>query len=138
MSNVLAGTWMLLEFKRRFSDSGESIDVMGANPRGVLSISDDGYVTVVITKTERTSDDAPAELFAGVMAYSGWSTIEDGQFTTHVENAWHPSWIGSSQLRFFERDGDNLTITTAEQLHPAFPGRLGRGALAWRRVEKHG
>jgi hypothetical protein len=134
MGNALAGTWMLLEFKRRFSDSGELLDVMGSHPRGVLSISEDSYVTVVITGTERSADDAPADLFASLMAYSGKSTLEGDRFTTHVEIAWHPSWVGTDQVRFFEREGDTLRISTAEQLHPAFPGRLGRGILVWRRL----
>jgi hypothetical protein len=124
---------MLLEFKRRFSDSGEVIDVMGPSPHGVLSISDDGYVTVVITGTQRAADDPPAELLASLMAYSGPCTIEAGRFTTHVDIAWHPSWVGTDQVRYFERDGDTLRISTAEQTHPAFPGRLGRGILLWRR-----
>ena len=124
---------MLLEFKRRFSDTGEIVDLMGSSPRGVLSISDDDYVTVVISGTGRTVDNAPADLFASLMAYSGACTIEADRFTTHVDNAWHPSWVGTDQVRYFERDGDILRISTAEQTHPAFPGRLGRGILLWRR-----
>jgi hypothetical protein len=134
LKHALAGTWMLQEFKRRFSDSGELIDVMGADPHGVLSISDAGYVTVVITGTQRSADDAPADLFASLMAYSGPCTVEADKFTTHVDFAWHPSWVGTDQVRFFELDGDTLRISTAEQLHPAFPGRLGRGILLWRRL----
>ena len=124
---------MLVEFKRRFSDTDEVIDVMGPHPHGVLSISDNGYVTVVITGTGRAANDAPADLFASLMAYSGACTIEADRFTTHVDIAWHPSWVGSDQVRFFERDGDTLRISTAEQTHPAFGSRLGRGILLWRR-----
>lgn len=133
MENALVGRWTLIEFKRRFADSGDVLDLMGANPRGVLSVSPDGYITVLITNAHRTVNDTPADLFAGLMAYSGSCTIESDRFTTHVDNAWHPSWIGTDQLRFFRIDGDVLQISTAEQSHPAFPGRLGRGILTWRR-----
>jgi hypothetical protein len=135
-ANALAGTWTLVEFKRVFSESSEQVDLMGTHPSGVLSVSEDGYVTVVIMNTHRKDDDPPADLFSGMMAYSGWCTVEATQFTTHVENAWHPSWVGTDQVRYFQIDGDELRISTPEQLHPAFPGRLGRGILAWRRLKK--
>ena len=131
---ALTGRWNLTEFKRKFSDTGEVVDVMGPAPRGILNVSADGYVSVLITAGERTIETPPEKLFATIMAYSGPCTVDAERFITNVELAWHPSWVGTQQVRNYEIVGDELRITTAEQTHPAYPGRLGRGILVWRRA----
>jgi hypothetical protein len=130
----LTGRWNLLAFKREFSDGGEVVDVMGPEPRGMLSVSPDGYVSVLITAAERAADSPPERLFATLMAYSGPCTVEAQRFVTRVELAWHPSWVGTLQVRNYALAGNELRITTDEQTHPAYPGRLGRGILIWQRV----
>ena len=37
--------------------------------------------------------------------------------------------IEPEQVRFFEVDGGVLSMTTAWQIHPSFPGRVARGVL---------
>jgi Lipocalin-like domain len=127
------GTWKLVAFKRKFSDTGELIDVMGPNPQGAITLGADGRMSAVITASERDADTPPGELFGKLMAYAGRYTIDGDRFVTDVDVAWHPGWIGTQQVRYFELREDELHITTAEQTHPAFPGRLGRGLLIWRR-----
>jgi hypothetical protein len=68
-----------------------------------------------------------------MMAYSGKYRAEgENKFITTVDVAWHPAWNGE-QTRFFALNGDVLSITTAQQTVPQFPGRPGRGVLRWRR-----
>jgi ribosomal protein L31 len=131
---ALTGRWNLTEFKREFSDTREVIDVMGPAPSGTLSVSDDGYVAVLITAAGRTAETPPEKLFATLMAYSGPCTVDAQRFITNVELAWHPAWVGTQQVRNYTIAGDELRITTDEQTHPAYPGRLGRGILVWRRA----
>jgi hypothetical protein len=59
--------------------------------------------------------------------------VDAQRFTTQVEVAWHPAWVGTQQVRNYTIAGDELRIMTDEQTHPAYPGRLGRGILVWRR-----
>jgi hypothetical protein len=127
------GTWRLLAFKRSFSDTGELIDMMGPDPQGVITLGADGRMSAVITASGRSPEMPPSELFGNLMAYAGRFTLEGGRFVTDVDVAWHPSWVGTQQVRYFEFHEDELHITTAEQTHPAFPGRIGRGVLIWRR-----
>ena len=134
--DALTGSWQLVAFKRMFSDNGELIDVMGPDPRGVITLGADGRMTAVIAASGRTAETPPAELFASFMAYSGRYTLHENRFITEVDVAWHPLWVGSQQVRYFELHDGELHITTAEQLHPAFPGRLGRGILVWRRESR--
>jgi ribosomal protein L31 len=130
---ALLGSWKLVAFKRRFSDTGEEIDVMGPDPHGVITLGADGRMSAVITAGSRSAETPAAELFGTLMAYSGRYSLEDDRFVTDVDVAWHPAWVGSKQVRYFEVKDGELHITTAEQTHPAFPGRLGRGLLIWRR-----
>jgi Lipocalin-like domain len=70
-----------------------------------------------------------------MMSYCGPFRIEGGdQFITDVEVSWHPGWLGTEQARTFSVADDALSITTAETLHPMFPGRKGRGVLKWQRA----
>lgn len=70
------------------------------------------------------------------MCYAGKYRLEgNSEFTTTVTAAWHPSWIGTEQVRFFDVKGNALTITTAMQTHPNFPGRKGRGIVMWHKAK---
>jgi hypothetical protein len=74
-------------------------------------------------------------LFETMMAYSGSCRIEDEvRLVIKVDAASHPAWVGSEQLRFFNVDGGTLSITTAWQTHPKFPGRMARGVLTAQRL----
>lgn len=68
------------------------------------------------------------------MAYSGRYRVQgDDCFITDVDVAWHPSWLGTEQTRYFKIERDTLWIITAPQRHPKYPGRTVRGVLTWRR-----
>ncbi len=129
----LLGLWRLVECKQRFSDTGETADLMGAAPAGLIAFLPGNRVIALLTDTQRTAADDPARLFGGVAAYSGHFTTEGNRFVTDVDLSWHPSWLGTKQVRYFEIDGDELRITSAEQTMPGQGERLGRGFLVWRR-----
>jgi len=103
------------------------------DPLGHMVITDDRMMSI-LTSRERIDKDAAA-LFETMMAYSGSCRIEDEvRLVIKVDAAWHPAWVGSEQLRFFNVDGDTLSITTAWQTHPKFPGRMARGVLTAQRL----
>ena len=69
------------------------------------------------------------------MAYSGeYTTKGSNAFSTRIDVAWHPGWLGQVQSRTYTLEGDHLTIRTGEQTHPAFPGRRAYGIVTWRKV----
>ncbi len=45
-----------------------------------------------------------------------------------------PGWVGREQVPFFQREGDELVIASAEQVHPGFSEKLGRAKLVWKRA----
>lgn len=135
-ANDLFGAWKLVSMQFMFDDNAETVDVYGATPDGVIVLTPEGRMAGIITSggaAQRANPDAAA-LLRGMLAYSGAYRIEDDKFITQVDVAWHPSWLGTEQVRFFRVEGDRLFITTPPQTLPRYGNRLGRGVLMWRRA----
>jgi Lipocalin-like domain len=134
----LVGTWRVVSAQFEYADTGECRDMYGPNPSGYLILTDNGRMMGMLTAADRAAPENEADragLFESMMAYSGKFRVEgDDEFITTVDLAWHPAWNRTEQTRFFKLDGDALSITSAQQTHPLFPGRLGRGVLVWRRT----
>ncbi len=135
-SSNLVGTWKLVSMQFVFDDNGERVDVYGASPAGYISLGSDDRMMGIITAAngERQANTDPAALFRTMLAYSGTYRLEGDRFIVTVDAAWHPSWVGTEQVRFIRIDGDRMEITTAPQTLPLYGKRIGRGVLAWRRV----
>jgi hypothetical protein len=135
--NDLFGIWELVSLQFVQSGTGECRDMYGPDPLGVIFITTDHRMITLVTSRDRVASEGEtgdSALYKSMMAYSGPFRIEgDDQFITKVEVSWHPSWVGTEQARAFSVDGDTLSITTAEVMHPMFPGRKGRGVLKWKR-----
>lgn len=88
----------------------------------------------IVADNGRQPNDPPSSLFDRIMAYSGPCHVQgDDCFTTDVDVAWHPSWLGTKQTRYFKIEGDMLSIITPPGQHPKYPGRTVRGVLTWKR-----
>lgn len=130
---ALPGWWKITSFHVELEDTGECLDTYGVDPLGYIVIIDDRMMSI-LTSRERTDTDAAA-LFETMIAYSGsFRTEDDARLVIKVDAAWHPAWVGSEQVRYFNVDGGTLSITTAWQTHPKFPGRTARGVLTARRL----
>jgi Lipocalin-like domain len=136
-SGRLIDTWRLISIQFELADTGERFDLYGPHPLGFLILTDGGRLMGMVTSADRRPprDTAGgAALFESMMAYSGKYRVEgEDKFITSVDLAWHPAWNGTEQTRFFKLDNDMLSITTAQQTHPRFPDRVGRGVLVWRK-----
>ena len=131
-SNPLVGTWKLVAFQVEF-ENHERQDAYD-KPCGSLIITADGRMLALLADNARQLDDPPGSLFERMMAYSGPCRVEgDDCFTTDVDVAWHPSFLGTKQTRYFKIEGDMLSIITPPGQHPKYPGRAVRGVLTWRR-----
>lgn len=134
----LFGVWKLISLQFVVTDTGECRDMYGADPLGYIFITPDKRMMTIITSKDRKPSDSEsgdADLYKSMMAYSGPFRIEGtDQFVTEVEVSWHPGWVGTDQARTFSIVDGILSITTAETLHPMFPGQKGRGVLKWQRT----
>jgi len=118
-------------------DSGEITDAHGPDPRGFAIFEAGGRVIFIMTAAGRTppaTDAEAAALFRGMTAYTGHFRSEQGRIVTKLDVAWHPGWEGSEQERFYELEGDRLTLITPVQSHPLKPGRRLRGTFTWTRA----
>jgi hypothetical protein len=134
----IIGTWALDSIIYEDADTGERFNIYGEKPSGYIMINADGHAMALIADSTRVPPQNSSDketLFGTMMAYAGPYMLEgDNTFTTRVTSAWHPSWVGTDQVRFFDVNGNTLEITTAVQTHPNFPGRTGRGVVRWHRV----
>ena len=131
----ITGTWRLTSICFEFADTGERVDMYGADPLGFLVLTESGRMIAVVTSANRAPPQTEADtaaLFQSMMAYTGEYRIDADRFITSVDVAWHPAWSGTEQTRFFELgENDTLFLTTSQLTHPLFPGRLGRGVISW-------
>ena len=136
VASDLIGIWRLLSIRVEFQDTGERADMYGPHPSGFLILSANGRMMAIVAAGDRAPPETEADraaLFDAMMAYTGNYRLEDDKFITFVDVAWHPSWDGTEQPRFFELEGDSLSIITPQQTHPRYPGRPVRGILTWHR-----
>lgn len=132
----LVGSWRLLSHGWTFCDTGERFEPFGPNPDGRMVLEPEGRIMFLFATPNRqqAADEAGrAALFEQMAAYTGIARANGpGRFTTTIDLASHPAW-GGEQLRFFTVDGNRLIITTPQQTHPLFPGRLLVGDVIFTR-----
>ena len=119
--------------------TGERRDALGRDPRGCITYTRDGRVTVLVVAGERIR---PAELvptieekvalYDTMFAYAGTFAFDGTKVIHHIDVSWNEAWSGTSQVRFCELRGDVLTygisvahaLTKAAELVGEVNGRL--------------
>jgi hypothetical protein len=136
MMLYLVGVWRLLELYALAEGTGERIDLLGKDPNGYAVFEPGGRMIAIATATNRTTGRSvveTAELFLSMAAYSGKWSVEGEKFITVVDVAWEPSWVGTSQIRYYAFDGKILSLRTDPIELPAFPGRKAIAYADWER-----
>lgn len=132
----LLGVWRVVSAQGRDEDTGEVSDICGPDPRGFAIFSPEGRVAFLLTASGRkppANDPEAAALHREMTAYTGRFSLTGNQIVTEVDVAWHPAWEGSRQPRFYQLEGDRLTLSTEVTGHPSRPGRRVRGTIVWTR-----
>ena len=138
----LAGVWRLVS--STFSTSaGKVIYPLGENAEGLAIFTESGYLSAQLMRPGRpgfaagdqsagTTEEVQAAV-QGYGAYYGQCDIdtEQGTLTTLVQGSLFPNWVGSEQVRFYELDGNRLTLKT-----PPIPfgDDAFTGELTWERL----
>ena len=122
-ANRFVGAWRLLSFEVRTS-SGEVSYPLGRDAVGLLLYGQQGYMAVSLMRAGRPhfktgeiwggSSEEKLAAFDSYNSYSGRYEVKDDKVIHHVELSLFPNWIGGSQERYFEFDGDRLTLRTPE------------------------
>lgn len=143
-ANPFVGTWQLRDACAVDDNGARTLSPLGAKVLGQIMYDAEGNMSAQLMASarplfsSRTADATPAEEFkqAFLSFTSYWGTYridESAKTVTHtVIGASAPSWPGSEQLRYFELNGDLLTLKT-----PPIRGREGVKLvqmLVWERV----
>lgn len=130
--NPLVGAWKLVSFQFEREGSNERRDVYDEHPQG-FAILTETRASFLLTAGDRLADAPSSDLFDRMMAYSGRYRMQGNRMITTVDSAWHPSWLGTEQTRYFKLDGDALSLKSDYFELPKFPGQHLRGTAIWRR-----
>jgi hypothetical protein len=134
----LLGTWKLKSCVVTTA-AGERSTPYGENPAGFLSYSADGRMQAMGAASARIVPGAPhppdnerVALYDTMFAYAGTYSVEASQVIHHVDISWNEIWTGTDQIRFFEVNGNTLTLTT--YIRDQKSGTEVHYALVWEKV----
>jgi len=132
------GTWKLVSIDTRKEDG--SLHRSGKRT-GYIIYSADGYMSVAFMKEGRSefasgdirggTVEEKVEALNGYISYSGRYEVAGGSVYHNIEVSLFPNWIGDKQVRFYEFDGNRLTLSTPLQL---VGGMMLSSHLVWERV----
>jgi hypothetical protein len=141
----IVGSWLLVD---RGTDDPADAELSkkryGEASRGLLLISKDGWMNAAISWSERpglTGDpawhtDAPEQdrlrAFDTYISYGGQWTLKSDVFTTRVEFALNPSWVGGEQTRGVKLLPQNRLMLTLSRPWP--DGSIMNAWVRWRRA----
>jgi hypothetical protein len=139
--NVLIGTWKQLSGTMVEEGSHEQKSNLSAAPNGYVNFSADGRLILLSTDSARqppagqVATPAEAEaLYRSMIAYAGTYKVDGNRVTYHLDVSWNESWTDTEQLRFWEVNGDRLTVTTPEITNP-LTGKKSVFRLTFQKVQ---
>jgi len=119
----LIGMWKLRSIER---EPGAELAATGeAASRAYIIFTPRGRFMALVDGNRNLSDaDAAAiELFRAAFAYTGAYRVEGDAWITRVDRSWNDATIAAEHTRFFDLDGDLLTVM------PVFAPRGKNGGL---------
>jgi hypothetical protein len=133
----LAGTWKVVSLVTRF-DGGDAVEPFGPNPKGRLVLTPEGQWIIILTRADRESAktlEEKAALLDSMLAYSGKYTVEGDRMMIQVDTSWNEIYSGANQnqTRFFNIEGDKLTIRSPEIVSAVRPGQKAVATLTLER-----
>jgi len=126
MDYRLVGTWKLVSASSSTA-SGERNDTpLGPNPAGLLTYTQDGRVTAMISyggrKRLSSSDSlsAPAneqaEAFRTFIAYAGRYALDGDRVIHHVEISSIQDWVDTDLIRSIKFEGERIVLAAPPSL----------------------
>ncbi|MCE4964114.1 lipocalin-like domain-containing protein [Staphylococcus haemolyticus] len=137
LKEQLIGTWKLVRYQDEDKD-GNIFFPLGKDATGFIMYNPDGYMSAQLMQQGRKAyesgdlhtgtKDEMAEAAHGYVAYSGrFELVEENSTVYHtMEVSMNPTWLGDTQPRLFELEGDTLSIVN---------GNVPNQKLVWQRVK---
>lgn len=133
----LIGTWKLVSAASTTTSGGRS-EPYGAKPTGLLTYTEEGRVSALISYEGRKplsigggKPEEQAEAFRTFLAYAGSFTVNGEKVIHHVEVSSIENYVGRDLERNFLIDGERIALTT-----PPTPmnGKVLIFELVWERL----
>ncbi len=137
----LAGTWRLVHVDNVLND-GSRLHLYGEHPEGLLMVDAQGHYSLQILRAERprftSGDKAKGTVeenqaaVQGNNSHFGTFTVSEAAHTLtfRIEHAFFPNWEGTTQVRPYTLQGEDLTYTVPAPT----TGGVVTGEVRWRRV----
>ncbi|WP_210135070.1 lipocalin-like domain-containing protein [Staphylococcus sp. GDX8P80P] len=137
LKEQLIGTWKLVRYQDEDKD-GNIFFPLGKDATGFIMYNPDGYMSAQLMQQGRQAyesgdlhtgtQDEMAEAAHGYVAYAGRFELDEENSTVYhtMEVSMNPTWLGDTQPRLFELEGDTLSIVN---------GNVPNQKLVWQRVK---
>jgi len=137
-NDKLIGTWKLVSASSTTSKGEPSDSPYGTSPAGLLTYTEDGRVSVVISHGGRrplpplATMEQHADAFNTFLAYAGKYTISGGEIIHSVEISSIQNYVGKDLVRTVKFQGDQIILAT-----PPTPikGKTRIIELIWERLD---
>jgi Lipocalin-like domain len=125
----MLGSWELTRFETRDIATGAVRHPLGADPRGLILYTEDGYMSAQLAPGAEDTE------LGEYIAYTGPFQVDEQSAIVHheVAMATMPDLLTTPQLREVGLDGDTLTLS-ATMTDAA--GTTSRSTLTWRRANR--
>ena len=134
----LLGTWKLVSASSSTSKGERDAAPYGQGPSGLLTYSEDGRVTALISYGGRQalpsgggSQEEQAEAFKTFLAYGGRYTVSGDKVTHHVQISSIQTYVGKDLVRTIKFEGDQITLVTPPT---RLDGKIQIVELIWQRL----
>lgn len=128
----LVGTFRLVSVEHT-DEQGVVGRPFGDAPIGYMTYTPDGYMFVIMMEADRPdfpggdilggTVEERAAAFSSASSFVGRFRTDGDEVTYDLVAATFPNWVGTTQVRRFEFDGDRLVLTTPVLLMDGVPRR---------------
>jgi hypothetical protein len=137
------GTWKLASWKIKQANGDLSDSPLGPNALGWIMYDPAGRVSVALMRPDRPNfasnlltEATPEEIkngFEGYISYCGYYEVNEQERSVihRLQLSWFPNWVGTEQKRYFEFEGDRLTLRTPPLM---MLGEAQVHSLIWQRL----
>ena len=135
------GAWSLVSYEARTAE-GEVSYPIGRDAIWYIMYTPDGHMSIAIMSANRANY-ASGDLRGGTveeklaaaetyLSYCGRYELNGDEVVHHVEVAFFPNRVATSQVRTFRISGDTLSLSTPPML---IEGKQQTGHLVWQRAK---
>lgn len=122
----VVGLWKLVSYEVEARADGSKVPAMGERPTGYVIFTPEKRVFFILTGEDRKpaeTDAQRAALLQTLVSYTGRYRLDGDKWTTSVEVAWDPKWVGTDQTRSFTLEGERLRVLTPWRVMPNWADR---------------